>query len=316
MRSVESISLKAPIGVLSLFFICSLIVLLVFRVIYSTPVEIDGDSVGKWLSASSVARYGQWSVMEWDHHQLRWSIMLPQILVAKIIPWRYESYYILPMLFYSLFTVICMLVLLTKVGRSEWAWTLLLAIAMSIDPISHVMASQLKTVAFGLFYLSIGILIFGYYLNNQRVCLLLLSALFFFLSYGSHITYLVFSVAPLLVLVLHLKAYRSAVIFGCALLVLLLTESVLTSLYFGGIENLGRIHNIMLGTSHQPVTTARGLAGSKLEYGDLFTRWRLVPKYNFLILVGYLLGISLLLIKRIRQSIPISIWLFFYSAGV
>jgi len=300
------------------FCVLSLAALLIFRAIYSTPIEIDGDSVGKWYAASSIARDGKWDVIGLDHHQLRWSVMFPQILIAKVFPWRYENYYVLPMLLYSLFTIICMLVLLTELEKQKWHVVLLLAVVVSIDPISHVMASQLKTVAFGLFYLSIGIIIFRYYLSDRRVWFLLLSALCFFLSYGAHITYILFSLAPLLVLVLHLREYRTALIFLTALISFIAAETLLTGILFNSMESGGRLQFIVSGTAHQPVAHAitLGARARELEYQDLFGRWKMVPKYNFLILIGYLFGAGLLSAKRMRQSVPIGIWLFFYAAGI
>jgi hypothetical protein len=178
------------------------------------------------------------------------------------------------------------------------------------------MASQLKTVAFGLFYLSIGIIVFIYYLSNRRVWFLLLSALFFFFSYGAHITYILFSLAPLIVLLLHLREYRAALIFFTALISFIAAETLFTGILFDGLEDGGRIQQIFSGATHQPVAYALGKDVTELEYGDLFSRWKLLPKYNFLVLIGYLLGVGLLLIKRLRLSMPIGIWLFFYAAGI
>ena len=311
----EGVYSKAPMWTVLFVCVFSFVVLLVFRVIYSVPIEIDGDSVGKWFSASNVARSGEWRAIGGDHHQLRWSIMVPQILVAKILPWRYENYYVLPMLFYSLFTMICMLVLLTGLKKREWLGVLLLAVTICIDPISHVMASQLKTVVFGLFYFVLGVLGFLYYLECRRVWVLALSVGLFFFAYGAHITYIIFSLAPLLVLTIHLKEYRTAGIFLAMLLFLFAAEALLTGVFLGASESQGRLQSIVSGATHQPIRLAiRG--NQELEYVDLLARWRGVPKYNFLVLIGYLFGTGLLLIKRMRHSVPIGIWLFFYAAGI
>jgi hypothetical protein len=308
-------------------FITSLFVVLIFRLIYSTPIEIDGDSIGKWFSAASIARDGKWGIVinnalysEWgmileSHHYLRWSIMLPQIIVAKILPSRYESYYVLPILLYVVFTVLCMSVFSTSQKNARLSSLFLLGVMLSIDPISHVMASQLKTVAFGLFYFAIGIVSFLHYVKYGRVWWLLLTAVFFFLAYGAHITYITFSLAPMLVLVLHLRRYQASFIFFAILTMLFLAEFFLTGAILGDAESAARIQHIVTGGTYQAVTTPRG-SGAELEYADLFRRWKLVPKYNFFVLIGYLLGGSLLALKRMRRSMPIAIWLFFYAAGI
>jgi hypothetical protein len=297
------------------FFTISLLVLILFRMVYSTPIEIDGDSVGKWFFAHTVAHTGQWGEISNDHHLLRWAIIVPQVLISKIVPGRYESYFVLPIFLYSAFTTLCMATLLRSQQKRAWPPVILLGILLCVDPMSHVMASQLKTVVFGLFYFACGVTIFFRYLQNKNVLLLVLSATLFFFAYGAHITYIIFMLAPVLVLIINLRQYRSALAFVITFATLFCAELLLTGFVLGAAEGGGRLAHIVSGETHQPVTMARGV-GAKLQYLDLISRWRLLPKFDLLVFLGYLVGATSLLWRQIRQSMPSGIWMFFYVAGI
>jgi len=296
------------------FLSISLLSVVIFRTIYSTPIEIDGDSVGKWFSAYSLAGKVGWEEMGESHHELRWAIILPQIIISTILPERYESYYVLPIVLYSIFTTLCMATVYEGEKQRKLGMAFVLGVLLCIDPISHVMASQLKTVAFGLFYFVLGVFALSHYIKVNDHRWLVLSAILFFFAYGSHITYLIFSIAPVLVLVVNLGRYRDALIFIGAFALLFAAEMLLTGIVLDGSPSGGRVTHLLAGVTHQTVTTARG-SGSGLNYWDLISRWKLLPKFDLLIFFAYVMSSLLLFKNQLRRSVPVGIWMFFYASG-
>ena len=298
------------------FTLVSALILMGVRIVFSTPIEIDGDSVGKWISATALASGVTWPSLETSHHTLRWAILLPQMAVSTILPGRYESYFVLPIMFYSFFTAIGMAFIRNHLNQKLLVAPIFLGVLITIDPISHVMASQLKTVSFGLFYFILANVFLAIYVRGGKKQWLLAGAVLVFFSYGSHITYLLFAAGPLFVIVGHRRDYSGGVIFLLSLLALIAFESVVIGLLLGsGIDDGGRLNHLMSGATHQPVRLARG-SGPPLEFLDLFVRWRLVPKFDLVIGIAYCCGVILLCQKRIRQEMPAVIWFCFYSGGV
>ena len=84
------------------FFLLGLAALCLFRVIYSVPIEFNGESIRKWEVARQLATLGNWEVLLSDHHQLRWGVILPQVVFSWLIPDHWFGYYLTPMLLWSL----------------------------------------------------------------------------------------------------------------------------------------------------------------------------------------------------------------------
>ena len=139
-----------------LFFLFTIFIfLVVFRLFYTNPIEFNGESILKWQLGRAIFETKEWGLLLPEdsheaHHELRWSIIIPQILLAAFSPTGYASYFITPILFYSLFTVLCV----AMYGRTVEAllYGTLLGLVISFEPMGHVMASQLNTGAFGLLY--------------------------------------------------------------------------------------------------------------------------------------------------------------------
>jgi hypothetical protein len=286
--------------------------LLMFRAIFTVPMEFDGDSMGKWFAATEIVGNHNWDILRDSHHELRWSIIIPQVIVEKILPGRYENYFILPILCYSLFTLICIKSTYKLTGGMS-GWCILAGLAISYDPISHVMGSQMKTVAFGLFYLSFSILFINGYVKEHRIHQIMLCALFAFLAYGAHSTYLVFVAVPMLLLVFQYRDLRGVVLFLLCLLCLFLIETILLKMFSSGEIQAGRVNYILSSGAHSPVTTPYA-SGSPLTVGDLFSRWKLIPKYNFSVMVFFVIGCLILFNKKVRRAVPDELWLYIYAA--
>ena len=167
------------------------IFLIIFRLLYSNPIEFNGESILKWQLGRTIFETNEWGLLlsadpHEAHHELRWSIIVPQIFLAAFAPQGYASYFITPILFYTLFTVFC----IAMYGRTGDAlrFGILLGLAISFEPMGHVMASQLNTGAFGLLYVIAAFWCLLKYLEIGGWGKVVGCALFCFLAYGAHIT--------------------------------------------------------------------------------------------------------------------------------
>ena len=245
-----------------------------------------------------------------DHHRARWGVVIPLVYLTKILPNTYINYYIFPIVFYSLFTAL----IAGLVSRTIWNdryFLGLLVVLVSVDPMSHASASQINTTVFGLLYAVIGLLSFSVYIKTTSIRFLLCAAFFLVLSYGSHLSYISFSLAPLMYLLINKGNKRVAVFYSSFLALFFLVETVLFNQLSGWSLVGGRL---------EVVTTIGGHFNPDPHYKDAYeltdflNRWRLVPKYNFLIAFGFLIAVSTIAIRSIRNSIPVGIWLTTYAA--
>ena len=89
------------------FMFIAFVVLVLFRLVYSTPIEFNGESILNWHMGRVVFQTQDWGLLLGSHHELRWSVVLPNILLGILFPSGYVSYYITPIIFFSAFTVSC-----------------------------------------------------------------------------------------------------------------------------------------------------------------------------------------------------------------
>ena len=132
------------------FMLIAFVVLVLFRLVYSTPIEFNGESILKWHMGRVLFQTQDWGLLLGSHHELRWSVVFPNILLGMFFPSGYLSYYITPIIFFSAFTVSCTIFL--RHERPPVLLCLFFVCVVSFDPMGHVMASQVNSGAFGLFY--------------------------------------------------------------------------------------------------------------------------------------------------------------------
>ncbi len=299
------------------FFLSIIFVFLViFRFFYSNPIEFNGESILKWQLGRTIFETKEWSLFLPEdsheaHHEFRWSVIIPQILLAALSSTGYASYFITPVLFYSAFTVFCIAVY----GRTVEAllFGTLLGLVISFEPMGHVMASQLNTGAFGLLYVIAAFWCLLKYLKAGGWGKIAICALFCFLAYGAHITYLVFWAAPAAFLVINRKDYKAAILFLFFLGILYVFEDWSANLVSNRDVDGGRVGRIWEAKQSGAI---RFRGGDLYEVSHFFSRWWLVPKYDFLIMVSFLTGSLALLAPRIRKAMPPGIWLSFYGASI
>ena len=98
----------------------------------------------------------------------------------------------------------------------------------------HVMASQVNSGAYGLFYCVLGFIFLVRYLDKGGVANVVLCSGFLFFAYAAHITYIVFCAAPVLYLGLNKKDKKGLLMFIVTFGLLFLFETLLLSLLSSG----------------------------------------------------------------------------------
>lgn len=298
------------------FFLLGLAALCLFRVIYSVPIEFNGESIRKWEVARQLATLGNWEVLLSDHHQLRWGVILPQVVFSWLISDHWFGYYLTPMLFWSLVVVGSIRLfdpgsLILPVGLGYF-------IAVASEPLGHAMGSQFNSGAFGLLYVLCGIYALLGYVEKGRIGYLLLAALGFFCAYGAHLTFIVFAGAPIVFLLLINKDVRATAVFCIAFAILLGMEAViLYVLSDGGIQG-GRMVEVARmktwGDSMMGATHFRGQEPFELRH--FIDRWRMLPKYSLAIGILFVVCSLSLLSPKTRSNIPDGVLLSFLVAGI
>lgn len=282
-----------------------------FRIAFSSPIEFNGESILKWRIGVELFSSWDFRILADGHQEMRWGLVVPYILLAPIIK-SYVAYYIWPIVLVGAFSVIGASFLSNR--QINAFPMVLVALAISFEPMSHVMGSQISSGTFGIFYLFGAFLFLLKYIKTNNTIFLVLSSIAAFFTYGSHITYILFVSGMVLFLIIHLRAYKTAGWFLLLLGVMVGIETLFFRSISGEVETIGRMGNLLFGKTHQGAV-AHG-SGTGFEVKHFFLRWKTVPKYDFLIMVSFLLGSSTLISRKARKNIPDGVLLCFYSAGI
>ena len=298
------------------FLVLGLVALFLFRVIYSVPIEFNGESIRKWEVARQLATIGNWEVLLSDHHQLRWGVVLPQVFFSWLVPNHWFGYYLTPMLFWTLLVIGCVRLFEENSVLAPLGLAYLVAVAS--EPLGHAMGSQFNSGAFGLLYVLGGIYALLAYCRTGNAIYLVISAFGFFCAYGAHLTFFVFVGAPLFFLVFTQRDFRGTVVFCIAFAVLLGLEALMLYLLSdGGIQG-GRIAEVARmktwGDSMMGATRFRGQEPFELHH--FFDRWRMLPKYSLAMGILFVVCSLSLLSTKTRSNIPDGVLLSFLVAGI
>jgi hypothetical protein len=296
----------------TVFFIISLLLLIAFRLLYSTPIEFNDESIRKWEIGRIIFYDGSWNLLLENHHDLRWSIIIPQIFLAGLSKFSYGTYFVTPIVFYSAFTVLCAIFF-----RREKNWLLvstLLIVAVSFDPMGHAMASQLNSGAFGLFYSIVGFISALRYLRSNNIWYVVISGLFLFFAYGAHITYLIFGSGVFFLLIFQGRKLQGAIIFGLTMIFLFLVETAALSYLSQGELVGGRAEKLWDTKGRTNQLSIQWKGAETYELHHFFDRWRMLPKYNLLIAISFMFGSFSLFNARVRNIMPYGVWQCWYAA--
>jgi len=307
------------------FSAAGLLTILVFRIVYSVPIEFNDESILKWQLASQFLANGDWDIFHGDHHNMRWSVIAPQMAAVGLFSGSWFSYYIAPISFWAVFGIAC-----TGFFCSQRHWAALsatLLVAIALEPLGHAMASQVNSGAFGLLYVVCGFWAVLAYVRSNRWIYLFLTALAFFFAYGAHLTFLVFAGAPIVFLLVNRVDYRGLVFYLLSLVVLLGLESLVFSVISDGAIEGGRLAEVAKQKTWGSVDEITGIDNTTMgstgwkgaepyALHHFFDRWRMLPKYSLMIGIVFILSSGALLSSRFRRELPHGIWLCFYAAGI
>ncbi len=169
-----------------ILLVTSVVIMFLLRSIWTIPIEVAGDAVRKFYAAAEIARTGDWAILLQNHHTMRWSIAIPQVVITWIVGTRYEAYYILPLLGFALSFVIILYALKDHLNTSQ---KILLGVLIFVDPMSFRNSSQLMTAGPSIFFAISACYVLATYSKRNRFALVIAAALFFF-AYGAQATYI------------------------------------------------------------------------------------------------------------------------------
>ncbi|MDB3944455.1 hypothetical protein N9444_00880 [Gammaproteobacteria bacterium] len=308
-----------------LFLLLGLLTVLAFRVVYSVPIEFNGESIRKWEVGRQLVDSGQWQLLLEDHHQLRWSVVIPQLFVGWTFPNSWFGYYITPIAFWSLFAVACLGFF--RKERHSLSLGMLFLVVIAVEPLDHAMASQVNSGAFGLLYVVCGIYALLAYDRTTKWTYLFLTSLAFFFAYGAHLTYAVFFGAPILFLFFNRRDFKGIVLFLLMLAALLGLEALILSMMSGGEVQGGRFAEIarmktwgsidpITGIDNTAMGSTRWKGAEPYSVHHFFDRWRMLPKYSLMAGVMFIVATGALMSPRLRKEMPNGVWLCFFAAGI
>ena len=283
--------------------VASVVIMFLLRSIWTIPIEVAGDAVRKFYAAAEIARTGDWAILLQNHHTMRWSIAIPQVVITWIIGARYEAYYILPLLAFALSFVIILYALKDNLNTSQ---KILLGVLIFVDPMSFRNSSQLMTAGPGIFFAISACYVLATYSKRNRFALVIAAALFFF-AYGAQATYISFAAGGFLWLALIQRSWKSSFIFAGTLLCLLLIECLFFNYLSGWNLTFGRLQALLFG-SH--LETAVGAFSTPDEpykgrftvsFLNLFTRWLRLPLLDIALTATFFIsGLVFIGLKKSR----------------
>lgn len=249
------------------------------RSIVTFPIE-HVDAAFKYLAAADMVRGGGLAEMLQNHHTMRWSQVLPQVVVTWATGFRYEGLYLLPLLVFGLTGALLWRGL--QPVLSPMMQALLLAL-LFLEPVGLTHTGQLLNPPFGVAYalLAVSVLAQPGPPNWPRT---VIAALAFFLAYGSHSTYLSFAAGGVAWLLLVARRPGMAALLVFVLALLLLAETQVFNAIAGAGLSGGRFESLAT-SEHLALVANRFEPVAAL---DLLTRWLRLPLFSLFAVLGFM----------------------------
>lgn len=275
------------------YFLIFLAIMFLVRSLWTYPTE-HSDAIQQFFYAAEILRMGDWGIMLQNHHTMRWSAMLPQTGLTWLLGTRFELFFIIPLLMFSLYVVLIVFSLRKTLNLSYQIllWAILFSELMSFHT-----SNQYLIVGIGVFCAFAGSLVLVRHAKRNHLATML-AAFLFFCAYGAHVTYLSFSAGGFLWLLFFQRKPASAMIFAVTILVLMLFETLIFNYLSGWQLVLGRIEALAHG-SH----VVRSLSYSPTSFDQLFLRWLNLPLPHLLLCLGFITAGPWLIIQR-RKGAP------------
>jgi len=273
-------------------------VLLVFilRSMWTFPIE-HSDAVQKYFYAANILRTGDWGILLQNHHTMRWAAMLPQIGLTWLFDTRYEVFFILPLLIFSLYFVP---VVFSMRNIINVHLLLVLATLLYVEPLSFGTSNQLLNPPFAIFFAFAGILVLTKD-RHQPTLSVVMSAILFFMAYGAHVTYLSLAAGAFAWLAFVQRRFPKAVIFATVIIVLIGMEVAIFNYLSGWKLSLGRLELLAHGHHINQVLNSQ----PPIHFIQLLTRWLHIPRPDQLLSLIFAIGGPWLIWMRSRgKEIP------------
>lgn len=276
-------------------FLVSVALVFLLRSLWTYPIE-HGDAIQKYFYAAEILRTGDWSILLHNHHSLRWAAMLPQTGITWLLGTRYEVFFVLPLLMFSLYVVLIVFSLRNILNSSQQL--LLWAVLMS-EASAYLTSNQYLIVGLGIFFVFVGVLLLTHEGKRQNL-LVVLAALSFFIAYGAHVTYLSFAAGGFLWLLLFQSQPSRAAIFCLTILLLMLFETLVINYLSDWQLTMGRLEALADGPH-----VKRNLTYVPVVFGQLLSRWWVLPlPYLLLCMVFIMTGPWLVRQRIMGRKVP------------
>lgn len=272
------------------------LLLFLARSLVTFPIE-HVDAAFKYEAAANIVRGGGLDELLTNHHTMRWSEVLPQVLVTWATAFRYEGLYLLPLAAFALAGALLWRGLQPTLSLTQQA--LLLAL-LFLEPVGLTHTGQLLNPPFGVLYalLAITVLARPGPPSWRRT---VLAALAFFCAYGAHSTYLSFAAGGVAWLLLFQRRPDQAAVLVLTLAGLLILETLAFNAIAADDLSGGRFE-ALAGSVHMESVTNRF---DTVAFHELFTRWLDLPLFSLAMAIGF--GICTLWLAfdgRARRAAP------------
>jgi hypothetical protein len=250
--------------------LCVLIFL--FRLYATIPVEGSGDSFVKWYEAKRLYHGLQYSRL--DHHTMRWGINFLSLFFQKMFGTSPSVYYLAPATAATAAAFFLYKIALNIQGRLLAMCAVLL---FTFHPIIINAGTQLFPGIFSICYVLGSIYFLLAYTENRRIPYLVCSSLFLFMAYGAKITNLFFLPAIVFYFVFTLKEYKSVILYLGILFLGFCVETVWIDTILGDYSLPGRL---ALAGGHLNLMQSDFAKESFVS--GIIDRWRILPNYLYL----------------------------------
>jgi hypothetical protein len=278
------------------FFLVFVALIFVLRTLWTYPIE-HGDAVQKYFYAAGILKSGDWSLLLHNHHTMRWTSILPQIGITWLFGTRYQVFYILPLLMFSLCFVLILFSLKNILSRHL---LLILAIFLFLEPLTFTTSNQLLNPPFAIFFALAGSIVLTRQTKAQNLSVIV-SACLFFVAYGAHVTYLSLAAGGFFWLAFVQRKPSKALIFSATIMVLIGIEVLMFNYLSDWQLTMGRLEALAQGRHVERIHDLR----PAVSFIHLLTRWADLPLPDILVSVGFLMaGPWLFLQKKKGRDIP------------
>lgn len=269
-------SLAPPPGWMAVFGIG--LFMMLARSLVTFPIE-HVDAAFKYQAAADIVNGGGLDALLVNQHTMRWSEVLPQVLVTWVTQFRYEGLYLLPLLAFGLTAGLAWRGLQPVLTPTQ---QLLLLGLLFMEPVGLTHTGQLLNPPFGVMYALLAITALAGRGPSPwpRVCL---AALLFFCAYGAHSTYLSFAAGGFAWLLL----FERRPVQALGLVVLIGALIGLETVWFNHLGEphlrIGRLEALMDGRHMAHVMERFDI----VTPARLFTRWLDLPLLSLLLAAAF-----------------------------